>query len=86
MKTYEIQLGKISDGAKDGNIDYNSPQIILIEADHYLSIEEVENVFSEEIKGFNCDCVYGITPCEDWELREYECYKNIPKFTMKNTR
>lgn len=82
MQTYEIQLGIIKDGAKDGNIDYNSPKIILIEADHYISIEEVENNFVNEIQSLGCDCVYGITPIEEWELKEYECYKTCKKFVM----
>ena len=82
MKVYEVQLGIINDGAKDGNIDYDSPKIILVESDHYIDIEETENALSDEIKSFGCDCVYGITLVEDWELNEYECYKAAPKYKM----
>ena len=80
MKTYEVQLGILADGARNGEIDYESPKIILIEADHYIGIDEVEAVFEHEIKALNCDCVYGITPLEDWELNEYDCYKTCPKY------
>lgn len=82
MTTYEIQLGRINDGARDGNIDYESPQIILIDANHYIKIEEVEDIFKNEILSLNCDCVYGITPLEEWELKEYECYKTIARYKM----
>lgn len=82
MCVYEVQLGKMADGAKNENIDYDSPQIILIEADHYIEIEEIEKTFNKEIETFDCDCVYGITPLEDWELNEYECYKTTPKFKL----
>lgn len=71
MKTYEVQLGIIADGARDGTIDYDSPKIILVEADHSLEIEEVEAAFGEAIRELGCDCVYGITELEDWELEVY---------------
>lgn len=83
MKTYEIQLGRIKDGAKDGNIDYDSPQLILLQSNRYPNIEEVETAYTTEIKSLDCDCVYGITEVEEWELEQYECYKTVPKYTMQ---
>lgn len=82
MRIYEVQLGRVADGAKNGDVDYSSPQVMLIEADHYIDIDEVEVAFEREIKSFNCDCVYGITPLEEWELNEYECYKNCPQYKI----
>ena len=79
---YEIQLGIIADGAKDGNVDYSSPALMLVEADHYPSIEEIEQIFEKEIKALGCDCVYGITPIEEWELEVYDCYKTVPKYNL----
>lgn len=79
---YEIQLGSIADGAKDGNVDYSSPALMLVETDHYPCIEEIEQAFKKEIKELDCDCVYGITPIEEWELEVYDCYKNIPKYNL----
>ena len=46
---YEIQLGVLADGAKNGDIDYNSPALMLVESDHYPSIEEIEQAFEKEI-------------------------------------
>lgn len=79
---YEIQLGVIANGAKNGNIDYNPPALILVETDHYPTIEEIEQTFEKEIKVLGCDCVYGITPIEEWELEVYDCYKTVPKYNL----
>lgn len=84
MEIYEVQLGIVADGAKDENCDYHSPQIILIEASHALEIEEVEKALKDDIEALGCDCVYGITPLEDWELEQYECYATCPKYEEKN--
>ena len=82
MNIYEVQLGKIEDGAKNGDIDYHSPQLILIASNHYPKIEEVEVTCSKEIESLGCDCVYGITELEEWELKEYQYYETIPKFKI----
>ena len=79
---YEIQLGVLADGAKNGDIDYNSPALMLVESDHYPSIEEIEQAFEKEIKVLGCDCVYGITLVEEWELEEYDCYKTVPTYKL----
>lgn len=84
LDVYEVQLGRIADGAKDDDIDYHSPQIMLIESDHSLKIKEVEDAFSNEIRTLGCDCVYGITPVEDWELESYDCYKTCPRYGMQS--
>ena len=76
MKTFEVQLGIFSDGAKDGNVDYNSPEIILIVANHDIGIEEVEKAFENEIANLGCDCVYGITELEEWDLKDYADFYN----------
>ena len=80
MTVYEVQLGRIADGAKNGDIDYYPPIIVLVISDHYPNIAELESKLHKEIIELNCDCVYGITPCEEWELDEYECYQKAPKF------
>ena len=82
---YEVQLGVLADGAKNGDIDYDSPSLMLIEAEYYPSIAEVEETFDEEIKKLGCDCVYGITPLEEWELETYECYKTAQKYKIYMT-
>lgn len=79
---YEVQLGILADGAKNGDIDYDSPALILVKSTHYPNIEEVEETFEKEIKKLNCDCVYGITLLEEWELEEYDCYKTVPKYNL----
>ena len=79
---YEVQLGIVTDGAKNGDIDYDSPALMLIEAEYYPNIAEVEEKLKGEIRELNCDCVYGITPLEEWELEEYECYKTVPKYNL----
>lgn len=82
MNIYEVQLGRIEDGAKNGDIDYDSPQLVLIESNHYPKIEEVEVTYAKEIESLGCDCVYGITELEEWELKEYQYYEAIPKFKI----
>ena len=79
MKYYEIQLRRIAGGAEDGEKDYSAPVLMIIKSDTYPSIEEIETQFINTIKSLNCDCVYGITPLEDWELEKYKkTYDNYP--------
>lgn len=79
MKNYEVQLGRIVDGAKDSEKEYNVPALMIVKTDTYPSIEEIEAQFIDTIKSLNCDCVYGITPLEDWELEAYkETYNQYP--------
>ena len=46
---YEVQLGILADGAKNGDIDYDSPALILIEAEYYPNIAEVDEKLKGEI-------------------------------------
>ena len=89
MKKYEVQLGRIVDGAKDGEKEYNAPALMIVKADTYPSIKEIEKHFFDIIKSLNCDCVYGITPLEDWELDVYkETYDKYPilEYTPNNLK
>ena len=89
MKTYEVQLGRIVDGAKDGEKEYNAPALMIVKADTYPSIKEIERHFFDTIKSLNCDCVYGITPLEDWELDAYkDTYDKYPilEYTPNNLK
>lgn len=89
MKYYEVQLGRIADGAKDEEKEYNVPTLMVVKADTYPSIEEIEKYFFDTIKLLNCDCVYGIMPLEDWELEAYkEMYNQYPilEYTPKNLK
>lgn len=79
MKYYEIQLGRIADGTKDSEKDYQVPALMIVKARTYPSIKEIEKYFFDTIKSLNCDCVYGITPLKEWELKLYkETYDKYP--------
>lgn len=82
---YEVQLGVTTDGAKNPDADYDAPQtIVLITTENReVTIEEIENTFTDEIHALNYDCVYGITLLNEREFNQNkDYYETRPKWYM----